>query len=49
MAADLRLLLRPVAPDPQPGPELGLLLTGPLGAARTPELAGLSRWLAERP
>jgi len=48
-AADLRLLLRPVAPDPQPGPELGLLLTGPLGAARTPELAGLSRWLAERP
>ena len=48
-AADLRLLLRLAAPDPQPGPELGLLLTGPLGATRTPELAGLSRWLAERP
>ncbi len=48
-AADLRLLLRPAAPDPQPGPEAGLLLTGSYGAQRTPELAGVLRWLAERP
>ena len=46
---DVRLLVRPTAPPPQPGPELGLLLTGPSGAQRTPELAGLSRWLASRP
>ena len=48
-AVDLRLLVRPTAPDQQPGPELGLLLAGPLGSTRTPELAGLSRWLAGRP
>ena len=48
-AVDLRLLVRPAAPDQQPGPELGLLLAGPLGGTRTPELAGLSRWLASRP
>ena len=47
--ADVRLLVRPLAPEPQPGPELGLLLTGPYGAQRVPELAGLSRWLASRP
>jgi len=46
---DVRLLVRPSAPPPAPGPELGLLLTGPAGAQRTPELAGLSRWLASRP
>lgn len=46
---DVRLLVRPSAPPPPPGPELGLLLTGPSGAQRTPELAGLSRWLASRP
>ena len=52
-AADLRLLVRPRPPNgqdgTQPGPEVGLLLTGPWGATRTPELAGLSRWLAEQP
>jgi len=48
-AVDLRLLVRPAAPDQQPSPELGLLLAGPLGGTRTPELAGLSRWLAGRP
>ncbi len=46
---DVRLLVRPSAPPPAPGPELGLLLTGPSAAQRTPELAGLSRWLASRP
>ena len=48
-AVDLRLQVQPAAPDQQPGPELGLLLAGPLGGTRTPELAGLSRWLAGRP
>lgn len=50
-AADLSLLLRPATPDAaRPGPEFGLRVTGPLRAlTRTPELAGLSRWLAERP
>ena len=52
-ATDLRLLVRPKPPEPQetgqPGPEIGVLLTGMWGATRTPELAGLSRWLAERP
>ena len=48
-AAELRLLLRPTAPDLAQGPELGLRLTGPLRTLiRTPELAGLSRWLADR-
>ncbi len=46
---DVRLLVRPSPPPPAPGPELGLLLTGPSAAQRTPELAGLSRWLASRP
>ena len=47
--AELRLLLRPTAPDLAQGPELGLRLIGPLHAlVRTPELAGLSRWLADR-
>ena len=46
---ELRFLLRPNAPDPPPGPELGLRVTGPVRSlVRTPELAGLSRWLADR-
>ncbi len=48
-ASDVRLLVRPSVAGPQPGPELGLLLTGRGGVQRTPELAGLSRWLAARP
>ena len=47
--ADIRLQVRPTAPDPPPGPELGLLLTGSAASQRTPELAGLLRWLAARP
>ena len=47
--ADIRLQIRPAAPAPPPGPELGLLFTGPMAAQRTPELAGLLRWLAARP
>ncbi len=50
-AADLLLSLRPTPPDStRTGPELGLRLTGPLMTLkRTPELAGLSRWLADKP
>jgi AsmA-like C-terminal region/AsmA family len=44
-AADLRLALRPAVPVP---PEIGLRLSGPIGALRrTPELADLARWRAE--
>lgn len=50
--ADLRLALRPGtsgAGSPA-APEFGLRVTGPATAlVRTPELAGLSLWLAERP
>ncbi len=48
-SVDLRLALRPVGPDTE-RPEIGLRLNGPWSnPARTPELAALSRWLAERP
>ncbi len=43
---DLRLTLQPAAAG---APALGERLTGPPGApVRTPELAGLARWLADR-
>ena len=57
-AADLRIAVHPGlpvgappdAPEAQPRPELGLRVIGPAAAlVRTPELAGLSLWLAERP
>ncbi len=49
-AADLRVVIRPGAATEPSGPELGLRVTGPAGSLlRTPELAGLSLWLAERP
>jgi uncharacterized protein involved in outer membrane biogenesis len=45
-AAELRLALRPAVEDP---PEIGLRLSGRLEQlARTPELASLIRWRAER-
>jgi len=49
-AADLRVAIWPdVTPEPS-GPELGLRIAGPAAALlRTPELAGLTLWLAERP
>lgn len=47
---DMRLSFEPAGPDAGPGPVLGERWTGPAGAAvRTPELAGLARWLADRP
>ncbi len=52
--AEARLVLRP-EPPPDTGagadrPEIGLRIAGPFGApTRTPELAGISRWLALRP
>ena len=46
-AADLKLLLEPAM---EGGPAVGLRLTGPSNELkRTPELAGLARWLADRP
>jgi hypothetical protein len=49
-AADLRIAVRPGAAGAPPGPELGLRVIGPETAlVRTPELAGLSLWLAEQP
>ena len=43
---DMRILLRPAIPDP---PEIVLRLTGPIEHPnRLPELARLSRWLADR-
>jgi len=49
-AADLRVAVRPGAAGAPPGPELGLRVAGPAAAlVRTPELANLSLWLAERP
>lgn len=46
-ALDLQFSLTPAVPS---APSLGLRLTGPATApARTPELAALARWLAERP
>lgn len=49
-AADLRIAIWPdVTPEPS-GPELGLRIAGPAATLlRTPELAGLTLWLAERP
>jgi len=52
--ADLRLTLRPNPPEfegrPGDPPEIGLRISGPFGTPhRTPELAGLTRWLALRP
>ena len=48
---DARLLLHPAPPaGAADGPELGVRLAGAAGAVMaTPELAGLARWLAERP
>ncbi len=48
---DLRLALTPaLAGSPAGSPVLGLRVTGPFDrAVRTPELAGLARWLADRP
>lgn len=44
---DLRLVLRPAMEGGAPGPEIGLQLTGPVGAPRrTPDLAGVLRWLS---
>ena len=44
---DLRIVLRPSAS--RPVPEIAIRLTGPLGhPQRTPELAGLARFIAER-
>ncbi len=49
-AADLRVTIRPGAATEPSGPELGLRVAGLATAlSRTPELAGLSLWLAERP
>ncbi len=49
-AADLRVAMRPGAATEPSGPELGLRIAGPAaGLVRTPELAGLSLWLAEQP
>lgn len=49
-AADGRVAIWPDAPNEPSGPELGLRVAGPAAAlARTPELAGLTLWLAERP
>ncbi|MGI4955535.1 MAG: AsmA family protein [Janthinobacterium lividum] len=56
-AQDLRLTLTPNAapapaptPAPAPAPALGLRITGPLERPqRTPELAPLVRWFADRP
>ena len=49
-AADLRVAIWPEMPNEPSGPELGLRITGPAAAlVRTPELAGLTLWLAERP
>lgn len=47
-ALDLHAVLHPGVPNP---PEIGLRVTGGLSGAsqRTPELADLTRWLAERP
>ena len=43
---DLRVLLQPAVPDP---PEIALRLAGPIDhPSRSPELARLSRWLADR-
>ncbi len=48
-AADLRIAISPDVSE-SPGPELGLRIAGPAATlARTPELAGLTLWLAERP
>lgn len=49
-AADLRVAIWPDVPNEPSGPELGLRITGPAATlARTPELAALTLWLAERP
>ncbi len=49
-AADGRVAIWPDVPNELSGPELGLRIAGPAAAlARTPELAGLTLWLAERP
>ena len=49
-AADLLVAVRPGAATEPSGPELSLRVTGAAaGLQRTPELAGLSMWLAERP
>jgi hypothetical protein len=48
---DLQLGVRPLAggDTPSPGPELRLRMAGPAESpVRTPELAGLARWLADR-
>lgn len=52
--ADARVTLRPKTPpvqnDSAEPPEIGLRIAGPFGVPlRTPELAGISRWLALRP
>lgn len=47
---DARLLVVPTVADGGAGPELGLRLSGgATGVTGSPELAGLARWLAERP
>jgi uncharacterized protein involved in outer membrane biogenesis len=44
---DLRIVLRPSSP--RPAPDIAIRLTGPLDhPQRTPELAGLARFVAER-
>ncbi len=49
-AADGRIVIWPDVPTESSGPELGLRIAGPAAAlTRTPELAGLTLWLAERP
>ena len=49
-AADGRIVIWPDVPNEPSGPELGLRVAGPAAAlTRTPELAGLTLWLAERP
>ncbi len=49
-AADGHVAIWPDVPNEPSGPELGLRITGSAASlARTPELAGLTLWLAERP
>jgi uncharacterized protein involved in outer membrane biogenesis len=44
-ALDVRIALHPLMPNP---PEIGIRLTGPIDHPnRTPELANLTRWMAE--
>ena len=46
-AIDVRIALSPAVPDP---PEIAVRLSGPLDHPnRTPELANMARWFAERP